>query len=181
MPVLKVSKDRFLTITKLGNTHQDENNAETIKIILPKTINKNDLRDCSIFLSFINQRGLGDVCDITEYIEDYSNDMYVIEVPMYQMFTYEPGVIEMWVKFLNPTTQMVAKTNPISFTIKRHRDIEGTVPEQEMSIIDNLIMKIDATAIKVDEVSERVQDIVEGDEQIVQSVLIGEIQEDDNE
>ena len=39
-----MSKDKTLTVTKSGNTYQDENNAETIKIILPKVINSIDLK-----------------------------------------------------------------------------------------------------------------------------------------
>lgn len=178
MPVLKMSKDKTLTVTKSGNTYQDENNAETIKIILPKVINSIDLKDCYIYLSFINQQGLGNVSELTEYIAEYSDDYYVIEVPMYQMFTYEPGTIEMWIKVLHSPTQMVAKTNEVVYTIKPHKEIEGTIPEQEMSIIDGLVMKLDSTAIKVDEVSGRVQDIVQGEEQIVQPMLIAKVNEE---
>ena len=178
MPVLKMSKDKTLTVTKSGNTYQDENNAETIKIILPKVINSIDLKDCYIYLSFINQKGLGNVSDLTEYVTDYSEDYYAIEVPMYQMFTYEPGTIEMWIKVLHSPTQMVAKTNEVTYTIKSHKEIEGTIPEQEMSIIDGLVMKLDSTAIKVDEVSGRVQDIVDGEEQIVQPMLIAKVNEE---
>lgn len=173
-----MSKDKTLTVTKSGNTYQDENNAETIKIILPKVINSIDLKDCYIYLSFINQQGLGNVSDLTKYVTEYSDDYYVIEVPMYQMFTYEPGMIEMWIKVLHPPTQMVAKTNEVTYTIKPHKEIDGTIPEQEMSIIDGLVMKLDSTAIKVDEVSGRVQDIVDGEEQIVQPMLIGKVNEE---
>ena len=173
-----MSKDKTLTVTKSGNTYQDENNAETIKIILPKVINSIDLKDCYIYLSFINQQGLGNVSDLTEYVTDYSEDYYVIEVPMYQMFTYEPGTIEMWIKVLHSPTQMVAKTNEVIYTIKPHKEIEGTIPEQEMSIIDGLVMKLDSTAIKVDEVSGRVQDIVDGEEQIIQPMLIAKVYEE---
>lgn len=172
-----MSKDKTLTVTKSGNTYQDENNAETIKIILPKVINSIDLKDCYIYLSFINQQGLGNVSDLTKYVTDYLEDYYVIEVPMYQMFTYEPGTIEMWIKVLHSPTQMVAKTNEVVYTIKPHKEIEGTIPEQEMSIIDGLVMKLDSTAIKVDEVSGRVQDIVDGEEQIVQPMLIAKVNE----
>ena len=97
---------------------------------------------------------------------------------MYQMFTYEPGTIEMWIKVLHSPTQMVAKTNEVVYTIKPHKEIEGTIPEQEMSIIDGLVMKLDSTAIKVDEVSDRVQDIIQGEEQIVQPMLIAKVNEE---
>ena len=181
VPVLKMSQDKTLVITKFGNTYQDENNAENLKIILPNALNGNDLKDCHIYLNFVNNQGLGDVCDITEYLKDYSENYYVVEVPLYQMFTYEPGNIEMWIKVLHSPTEMVAKTNEITYTIKEHREIEGAIPEQEMSIIDSLTMRIDATDTKVDEVSDRVQDIVDGEEQIVQPMLISKIHEENKE
>lgn len=181
MPILKMSKDKTLIVTKSGNTYQDENNAEVLKVILPKTLNGNDLKDCHIYLSFINQQGLGNVSELTNFLEEYSECYYVVEVPFYQMFTYEPGNIEMWIKVLHSPTTMVAKTNKVTYTIKPHTEVDGTVPEQEMSIINNLVMKIDATAIKVDEVSGKVQDIIEGEEQIVQPMLIADIHEDETD
>lgn len=161
MPVLKMLKDKSLIITKLGKTYQDENNAEIIKIILPKELNGNDLEDCHIYLSFINQKKVGNVCDLSEYVEDYSNESYVIEVPLYQMFTYEPGIIEMWIKVIHTSSEMIAKTNSVTYMINPHKEIEGTIPEQEMSIIDNLVIKLDSTEIKVDEISGEVEEIGE--------------------
>lgn len=118
--VLKMTDGRTLIITKQGNTYQDENNAETIKIILPKSVNGIDLRDCSVHLSFINQQNLGNVCDLTEYLQEYSDEYFVIEVPMYQMFTYESGAVRMWLKVLHSPTGMIAKTNEVCFTVQTH-------------------------------------------------------------
>lgn len=175
MPVLKMFEDRNLIVTKSSNTYQDENNAEKLKIVLPKKINNIDLNECYIYLSFINQAGVGDVCDITEYLSEYSDINYMIEVPMYRMFTYEPGTIEMWLKVLHSPTEMVAKSNEVYLYVRAHKEIEGTIPEQEMSIIDGLAAKLNATAIKVDEVSGKVEDIISGEEQIVQPMLISPI------
>lgn len=161
MLVLKMLEDRSLFITKSSNTYQDENNAETIKIILPRSVNGNDLKDCHIYLSFVNQARLGDVCDITEYLKEYTNLRYVIEIPMYQMFTHEPGIIRMWMKILHTPTEMVAKTNEITYTIKSVQDAEGTIPEQEMSIIDGLVTKLD-------NLDDKVSDIISEQEELVQ-------------
>lgn len=184
--VLKMTADRTLIITKQGNTYQDENNAEMLKIILPKVLNGIDLKDCYVYLSFINQQNLGNVCDLTEYVAEYNNDYYVVEVPMYQMFTHESGAVRMRVKVLHTVTEMVAKTNEVSFTVQAHSEIEETIPEQEMSIIDGLVTKLDATAIKVDEVSGKVEDIddyveklQQGEVLLVQPMLTAKIQDDE--
>lgn len=186
--VLKMTKDRTLIITKQSNTYQDENNAEMIKIILPKSINEIDLKDCYVYLSFINQQNVGNICDLTEYLQEYSNDYYIVEVPMYQMFTHEAGKIQMWVKVLHSPTEMVAKTNEVSYMIKPHKEVEETIPEQEMSIIDSLVAKMDKTVAKVDEMSGTVEEIDEyvselqqGEVLLVQPMLTAKIQDDDGE
>lgn len=186
--VLKMMTDRTLIITKHNNTYQDENNAEMLKIILPKALNGIDLKDCYVYLSFINQQNLGNVCDLTEYVAEYNDDYYVVEVPMYQMFTHESGTVRMWVKVLHTPTEMVAKTNEVVFTVQAHSEIKGTIPEQEMSIIDGLVTKLDATAIKVDEVSGKVHEIddyveelQQGEVLLVQPMLAAKIQDNEGE
>ena len=178
MPVLKMFADRNLIITKSSNMYQDENNAEKLKIILPKKINNIDLNECHIYLGFINQAGLGDTCDITKYLIDYSDISYAIEMPMHQMFTYEPGIIEMWIKVLHSPTEMVAKTNEVSLFVRAHKEAEGVIPEQNMSVIDELTVRLDATATKVDEVSNKVEGIISGEEQITQNMVVGNIYEE---
>lgn len=158
MIVLKMMENRTLVITKADTIYQDENNAEILKIILPKTLNNIDLRDCDILLGFVNQSNLGNVCDLTPYLSDYSSNRYVVQVPMYQMFTYEPGVIEMWIKILHSPTEMVAKTNSVSHVVVAHRDAEGVIPEQEMSVVDRLITRVGNVEIAVDDVNDRVDD-----------------------
>lgn len=178
MLVLKMSEDKTLTVTKRGNTYQDEHNAETIKIILPKLVNSIDLTDCHIYLSFINQEGLGQVIEVSEFIVEYTDCFYSIEIPMHKVFTYKEGNISIWVKILNSEKMMVAKTNVVSHKIKPHIEVEGTIPEQELSILESMAVKLDATSIKVDEVSGRIQAIVDGEEQIVQPMLISSIYEE---
>lgn len=159
MLVLKMSEDKTLLITKRGNTYQDESNAELIKIILPKTLNGNNLKDCNVYLSFINQKGIGNVSMLTDGLTEYHDNYYVIEMPIHQIFTYEPGTVSMWVKVLHTPSEMVAKTNEVSYDIKTHREVDGTIPEQEMSIIDGLITKLDSTTTKVNEVNNKVKEI----------------------
>lgn len=184
MPVLKMLENRSLVITKLSNIYQDENNAEQLKILLPKKINNVDLTECYVYLNFLNQTGAGNVCDITEYLNDYSDANYAIEVPMYRMFTYEPGIIQMWIKVVHFPSDMVAKTNEVSLFVKVHKETDGTIPEHEMSLISGLVEKLESTATKVEEVDGKleevdgkVQDIISGQEQIVQPMLISQIYE----
>ena len=175
MPVFKMTENKFLMVTKSGNTYQGEHNAETIKIILPKFVNNIDVKDCVVYLSFVNQEKRGNVIDITEYITNYSDKFYSIEIPMYKIFTYKEGNIKIWIKILNSGKVMVAKTNSVEYMINSHDEVDETIPDQELELLEHIAIKLDATAIKVDEISNRVQDIAEGDEQIIQPILLGEI------
>lgn len=159
MLVLKMLEDRSLVVTKSTYTYQDENNAEVLKIILPKTFNDIDLKDCYIYLGFINQKNLGNLYDITSYLNDYSDNRYVVQIPMYQTFTYEPGVIEMWIKILHTPTEMVAKTNAISHYVEAHKDTEGVIPEQELSVVDALVKRMDTIEPELDNIDDRVEDV----------------------
>ena len=163
-----MSKDKTLIITKQSNTYEDENNAESIKIYLSKYVNGIDLKECSVWLGFINQTGLGDQHELTDCLTKYSDDYYVIEKPMGQIFTYEPGNIEMWIKMLYSPTKMVAKTNDVTYAIKPHKEIDGTIPEQGMSIIDSLTMKLDEVTAKVEDIDEYVSELQQGEVLLVQ-------------
>ena len=100
--VLKMSKDKTLVITKSGTTYKNEHNAEAIKIIMPKQIEGKDLKQCSIWLSFMNEEKLGKAIDVSEFLTDYSPTYYYIEIPMDNIFTYVAGKVRITLVFNKP-------------------------------------------------------------------------------
>ena len=93
-----MSKDKSLVITRSSTTYEGEHNAETIKIIVPKLINNNEIDKCLVWLNFINSDNLGRAIDITEFLQDYSDRYYSLEIPMDNIFTYKSGNINIWLK-----------------------------------------------------------------------------------
>ena len=168
--VLKMSKDKTLVITKPGTTYKNEHNAETIKIIMPKQIDNKDLKQCSIWLSFMNEEKLGRAIDVSEFLTDYSSSYYYIEISMDNIFTYVAGRIQIWLKLLDSQTEMVDFTNYVTHYIHKHPDeeLEGEITEQERSLIESLALKLDATSIQLGEVTAKVEDI---------DVYVSELQE----
>lgn len=175
--VLKMSDNKTLIMTVSSTTYKDEHDAETIKIIMPKQIDSNDLRHCSVWLCFINEEKLGKAIDVSEFLADYSSSHYYIEFPMDNIFTYVAGEVKIWLKLLNSQTGMVDKTNYVIKHICRHPDeeLEGEITEQERSLLESLTLKLDATSIQLGEVTAKVEDIISGEEQIVQPMLISPI------
>ena len=175
--VLKMSNDKTLIMTVPSTTYKDEHNAETIKIIMPKQIDNKDLKQCSIWLCFINEEKLGKAIDISEFLTDYSPSNYYVEFPMDNIFTYVVGEVKIWLKLLDGQTEMVDKTNYVIKHICKHPDeeLEGEVTEQERSVLESLALKLDATSIQLGEVTAKVEDIISGEEQITQNMIVGNI------
>ena len=161
--VLKMSKRKTLVVTKSGATYKNEHNAETIKIIMPKQIDGKDLKQRSIWLSFINEEKLGRSIDVSDFLKDYSPTYYYIEIPMDNIFTYVAGKIQIWLKLLDSQTEMVDYTNYVTHYIHKHPDeeLEGEITEQERSVLESLAFKLDATSIQLGEVTAKVEDIDE--------------------
>ena len=175
--VLKMSKDKTLVMTVSSTTYKDEHNAETIKIIMPKQVDNNDLKQCSVWLCFMNEEKLGKAIDVSEFLKDYSSSHYYIEIPMDNIFTYVAGEVKIWLKLLDSQTEMVDKTNYVIKHIYKHPDeeLDGEITEQERSVLESLALKIDSTSIQLGEVTAKVEDIISGEEQIVQQMLISPV------
>lgn len=177
--VLKMSKDKTLMMTVPSTTYKDEHNAETIKIVVPKQIGDKDAKLYSIWLCFINEKKLGKAISVSEFLTDYSSSYYFIEFPMDNIFTYVAGTIKIWLKLLDEQTGMVDYTNYVTKHICTHpnEELEGEITEQERSILESLMSKLDATSIQLGEVTAKVEDIIAGEEQIIQPMLISPIYE----
>ena len=182
--VLKMSKDKTLAITKSSNTYEGEHNAETIKIIVPKLINGNNTNKCLVWLNFINSDNLGRAIDITEFLQDYSDRYYSLEIPMDNIFTYKSGNIKIWLKILSEDGELIIKTNEVVKAIIPHIEVEDTLSEAEKSVLDSIVVKLDATSIQLGEVTAKVEDIdeyvgelQEGEVVLVQPMLTAKIQE----
>lgn len=179
--VLKMSKDKNLIITVPSITYEGEHNAELIKIIVPKLINGNNISEYLVWLNFINSDNVGRAIDITEFLQDYSEQHCSLEIPMDNIFTYKAGKIKIWLKISSKDDELIIKTNEIIKTIIPHIEVEDTLFEPENSILDDIIAKLDAAYIQLGEVTAKVENIISGEEQIVQSMLIGTIHEQTKE
>ena len=154
-----MSKDKNLVITKPGNTFEDENNAEIIKFILYKKINDIDIRDCTIWLNFINSEGHGKPIDLTKYIADYSDEYYVVEIPMSRVLTSTSGVIKLWLEISSISSDMVARTGKVTCVVQDHDDIVCYLPEEDMPVLYEILTKVNAMYENVDKVAQRIDNL----------------------
>ena len=142
--ILNMDKDKTLRVTKYSNNYEGENNAENIKILLPIMINGCDIKDCSIYLNFINQDEVGNILDLTPLLMTYNDCLYQFNLQMSNMFTYKAGKIQLWLKIINAKNEMVAKSSVATLTIKPHIETEEIIPEQQLSALESLTIQIGA-------------------------------------
>ena len=157
--VLKMSNDKSLVITHSANAYEGENNAENIKILLPIYINDYDIRDCSVYLNIVNQDGVGDIIDISSDLTKYNDSLYQYDLLMSNVFTYKAGKIQLWIKIIEASQEIILKSDSVYCTIKPHIEIEEFIPEQQLTLIEDLTIKINNLLTEVQAVKDRINDI----------------------
>lgn len=124
-------EDKTLIVTKKGNTYQGENNAEIIKIILPRLLNGADIIDYRIYLHTLNKQNCGNKAELTESLSVLDEKHYVAQFPVTEILTEEAGNIDMWLSILHSSEDksVLAKTNPITYTVKPHFQIADDIDD----------------------------------------------------
>ena len=74
---------------------------------------------------------------------------------MTNTLTYASGNIQFWIKVIDVDSNMIAKSGIATYSINSHIDIEETIPEKSLSLLDEC-------QIKMDNVLKQVQDIADG-------------------
>ena len=154
-----MSSNKTLSITKSGNTFEDENKAENIKFILYKSINDIDIKECTVYLNFINADGRGKPVNLTKYISDYSDEYYVAEIPMSRVLTSAPGVIKLWLEITSLSSDMIARTGKVTCVIQDHDDIVCYIPEDDMPVLYEILKKVNDSYALIDEVNRKLEDL----------------------
>ena len=141
--ILKMSSDKNLVITAPGNTFEDESNAEVIRVLLPKAINGTDIKDCTVWLNFVNADGRGEPIDLTKHLVEHSDTYYMAEIQMTRKLTDMPGESQFWIEITSASSDMLARTNKVSHLIKPHTNIADVLPEESLPVLYEILQKLD--------------------------------------
>ncbi len=76
-------------------------------------------------------------------IENYDDNYDYSEFCISNKFTYKPGNIQLWVEVLNAEKKLVAKSSIATIRIKPHIGVEEIIPEQGLSLIESMRMRLD--------------------------------------
>lgn len=169
--ILKMDKDKSLRVTAHGNTYEDENNAEIIKIIVPKFINDTDLKDCSVYLNILNHEEVGDVIDITHFLSEHNDILYFCDLDMTNNFTYMSGEIKLWITVTNSEKEMYAKSDIVVYKVKPHYDVEEYIPKQNFTAFQQWQVEIGGEFEKIKEIKD---DVIQYADITAHPAIIGE-------
>lgn len=140
--ILCMNQKKDLSVTSYSSLYEGENNADYIKIIIPKELNGINISDCSVTLNIVNQDNMGDIIEFTD-IQQYDDNYDYSEFCISNKFTYKPGNIQLWVEVLNAEKKLVAKSSIATIRIKPHIGVEEIIPEQGLSLIESMRMRLD--------------------------------------
>lgn len=170
MLILKMDEGKHLTITKDGFTFEGENNAEKISVILPKFINGHDLKECIVDLNIAHQDNIGDIVEITPLLKEFNGEFYSCEVDITNKVTFQAGNVQLWIKIINSASEMIAKSNPVKYTIRLHIDIDEIIPEQQLSLLDEWEIRMDTMLKQIQEIESSLTKITDHLEKEVYSL-----------
>ena len=157
--ILKMFNDKVLQITKNSDNYKGENNAENIKILLPKFFKDCDTRECTIYLNILNQDSAGNVFDVTSSLAEYNDELYQCNLLMSNMFTYKEGNIKLWIEIINSEKDMVAKSSIVCLVVLPHINVEEVIPEQDLSVLEDLTIQIGSLSDEIKSLQENLDSI----------------------
>lgn len=115
------SNKNFMIAQNKYTIYEGENNAEVLRILLPKQINNANLTNCIVNLNILNDDNNRDAILLTD-LKTYSDDYYETNVEITKEYTYKPGKIFLWIDVINPGSEMLAKSSVVALMINSHME-----------------------------------------------------------
>lgn len=150
---LTLTQDKLLMLKQKSSNYKNENNYETLTINLPTTYQDKRTDDYMIQLNVINADKLGDILVLKD--PEIKNGRYVYTTPIPNKWTYKEGDILFWLKFTG-TDGTVGLTNSVKAYISDSQDITEYIPEQTLSIIDEMNIEINALKESIEKMTKTI-------------------------
>lgn len=131
--ILTLSDRKELFTRTYASNYKNENNFETLTVYLPITYNGKNLSDYTVLLNILNVDEKGDIITLLNPV--LANDRYKYELPIKADWTYKPGKLTFWIKFISSDGD-IGITNESCVTVSESREISDYIPPQSLSLLD---------------------------------------------
>lgn len=143
-----MGEDKTLTRSEMPTIFEGENNADKIQILLPESYNEINIRDCTVTFNWLQTgtknegKNNGNIKVLT-FEEDLYNDRYLQAIlPITITETANVGQIEIYLVLTKPDNTLLMKTNMSTMEIKRHKEITDYVPDEQISLLGDYLIRM---------------------------------------
>lgn len=143
-----MGEDKTLTRSEMPTIFEGENNADKIQILLPESYNEINIRDCTVTFNWLQTgtenegKNNGNIKVLT-FEEDLYNDRYLQSIlPITITETANVGQIEIYLVLTKPDNTLLMKTNMATMEIKRHKEITDYVPDEQISLLGDYLIRM---------------------------------------
>lgn len=143
-----MGEDKTLTRSEMPTIFEGENNADKIQILLPESYNEINIRDCTVTFNWLQTgtenegKNNGNIKVLT-FEEDLYNDRYLQSIlPITITETANVGQIEIYLVLTKPDNTLLMKTNMSTMEIKRHKEITDYVPDEQISLLGDYLIRM---------------------------------------
>ena len=151
--LIKINKDKTLTITKNTSIYEQENNVDTLYFIFEKDYPiPADLTECSIIATIVGEEVIPNQLNICkpfidiielEKIEDYNDNYYQYQFKITDKYTFAKIHYSLYLTIINGVNQIVLKTESVCFNVQERKTIEDYYSEDRLSILDQWLIKME--------------------------------------
>lgn len=145
---ITINGNKRAIISHMRQTYQNENNADVLRFMMVPEFNGLSIKDDCLVMWTISNEDESLIIDTGQITwKDELIDGYLVsEILINSTVTQVPGELKIRIKILSTNNNMVAKTNPCSFSVEKHPDSAETLPEGSLTLLNQ--WQIDMTNLR---------------------------------
>lgn len=143
-----MNNKKELRLTTTPTIYQNENNADSILVLLPEYYGDISLRECGVTLNWIQPNSgvdesySGDIKRLEFLPELYKSIYLQAIVPITVTETNVAGDIEIFLQIVNPNNSLDMRTGSTSIGVKSHKNISNYVPKETIDLLSDYLIKM---------------------------------------
>lgn len=137
-----------LRLTSTPTIYQNENNADSILVLLPEYYGDISLAECSVTLNWIqpdfdNENGYSGNIKKLDFLPELYNDVYLqAVVPITVTQTNTVGDIEVFLQIVSSVNNLDMRTGSTYINVKSHKNISNYVPDETIALLSDYLIKM---------------------------------------
>lgn len=146
MILITINEYKRINEVRNMDIFEGENVIDCLHVDISKTIGKLNVTGFSFFFDYINEDGICNVIQLNEFAVASENENYLsFEYPITNDITALYGKIKYWIRIIDASSQLVAKTAEREIIVKEHTELSDYISTQTLTLLDQWQVYMDTT------------------------------------